>query len=132
MSRRLMVSVNYRTNLRFDLEERCKLLIVEIKQVVELGTAHHDHFVPNLDRLGLQSTDREKGKRLEGLGRHAAGLERALQRFPHPGLNRGVLQVEHQESAVRFHEGTRDNAREVSPRATHRIDPALDRAEYVA
>ena len=33
---------------------------------------------------------------------------------------------------MRFHEGTGDNSREVGPGTTHRIDPALDRAEYIA
>ena len=86
----------------------------------------------HFDRLGLEPAHHEERERLERLQRHAAGLERALERFPHARLDDRVVEVEEQKAAVRLDQRAADDAGEVGRAAAGRIDPAFDGAEQVA
>ncbi len=132
MRRGRAVSRHRRPHLGFDFEQLGKIRIVKIKHIVKVRAAQRHDLVVNLDRLGLQPAHRKKWQRLESLERHPSRLEAALERFPNAGLDDCIFEIEYQETAVRFQKRSADDAREVRPRPSQRIDPPLDRAEQVA
>src|SRR5581483_3279289 len=132
MEGRLTIGINRRPHLRLDLEQLAEFGIEEIEQVVQIRPAEHDQLGLYLDGLGAQAAYRKEGYGLEGFNRHAARLEAALEGLPHPRLHDRILEVEYEESAVRFQIGAADDPREIRAAAAQGIDPSLDSAEEIS